>query len=461
MGDAPYSLSNTAHRAALEFLLGRIDYERAPMPYDSGTLRLNRMRELLARLGNPQQGLAVVHVAGTKGKGSCAAMIAEIARAAGYRTGLFCSPHFEQIEERLVVDGSPATAAEFVALIEHIRPEVEAMDAAHKPDETGTGGATYFEILTAMGLLHFRRRNTDLAILEVGLGGRLDSTNVCEPLVTVITSISFDHMKQLGNTLASIAREKAGIIKPGVPLVSGVIEAEPSAVIERIASEQKSPLFCRERDFQVRYMPPQGDKQLVPGTISYRSRGGTLPTLDDVPMGMPGEHQGINAGVAIAAIEQLSKRGFRIDEQAIRRGLPVARLPGRVERIGTQPLVIVDAAHNVASIAALLDSLSNVDVAGERILVFGTTQDKQAREMLALLLPAFDRVVLTRYLHNPRAVPVDELAAIAAELGYSQCQSVGTPAAAWQVAQRASADDLICATGSFFLATEIRQLALK
>ncbi|MEX0613266.1 MAG: Mur ligase family protein, partial [Pirellulales bacterium] len=211
--------SHPARQAALHWLMGRINYERtALIAYQERQLKLDRMRQLLTRLGQPDAGMKIVHVAGTKGKGSTAAMIAGMLTAAGYRTGLFSSPHLERIEERFAVDGQPCTADELVALVNRLRPVAHAMDEEAAADGDPTAGPTYFDVTTAMALLHFVEREVDAAVLEVGLGGRLDSTNVCLPAVSVITSISFDHMKQLGNTLAAIAREKAGIIKPGVPV---------------------------------------------------------------------------------------------------------------------------------------------------------------------------------------------------------------------------------------------------
>src|SRR5262245_47284250 len=226
-----------AREAGLDWLKGRINYERTVLPYQSRQLKLDRMRQLLTRLGQPDAGLKIVHVAGTKGKGSTSAMIAAMLTAAGYRTGLFSSPHLERIEERFAVEGLPCTADELVTLIDRMKADARAMDEEAAADGDPQGGPTYFELTTAMALLHFVERKTDAAILEVGLGGRRDSTNVCLPEVSVITSISFDHMRQLGNTLASIAREKAGIIKPGVPVICGVTNPEPQQVIADIARD--------------------------------------------------------------------------------------------------------------------------------------------------------------------------------------------------------------------------------
>ncbi|MGE3243073.1 MAG: folylpolyglutamate synthase/dihydrofolate synthase family protein, partial [Pirellulales bacterium] len=224
--------------AAERWLLDRINFERTLVaPYNERQLKLDRMRTLLVRLGQPDAGLKIIHVAGTKGKGSTSAMIAAVLTAAGYRTGVFSSPHLEGIEERFVVDGAQCSAAEFVSLVDQLRPVVAAMDAEALAAGDAHGGPTYFECTTAIALLLFAERKVEAVVLEVGLGGRLDSTNVCLPVVSVITGIGFDHMQQLGYTLAAIAGEKAGIIKPGVPVVTGVTHPEPLAVIERVAQE--------------------------------------------------------------------------------------------------------------------------------------------------------------------------------------------------------------------------------
>ncbi len=221
------------------------------MPYNHRELRLERMRELLARLDNPHHTFPIVHIAGTKGKGSTAAMIASILSASGHRAGLYSSPHLHRVEERVAIDGEPCTPRELAELVERVRPAVEAMDRTS--GDLTDGRPTYFEITTAMALLHFACRKVDAGVIEVGLGGRLDSTNVCRPAVSVITTISYDHMKQLGGTLTLIAREKAGIIKDGVPVVSGVVDDEPRRVIDRVRRRRRSSLAQLGADFEFTY----------------------------------------------------------------------------------------------------------------------------------------------------------------------------------------------------------------
>ncbi len=433
------------------------------MPCSEEFLKLGRMRELVERLGRPQDRLPIVHIAGTKGKGSTAALIASILTAAGYRTGLFTSPHLERVEERIVLDGRQCPTEEFAALIEQVRPVIEQMDleaAALQPPEQGP---TYFEILTALALCHFARRGATAAVLEVGLGGRLDSTNVCQPCVSIITSISFDHTKQLGNTLAAIAGEKAGIIKPGVPVISGVTEAEPRDVIRRVAEEHACRLIELGRDFCFEYQPPRHLEQAAtPGRFDFYTTGLDRPLYQALPVALPGHHQATNAAVALAAVEELRQTGWTISRSSIEQGLSSLTWPARVEVVARRPCVVLDAAHNVASIAVLVKSLEDSFVARQRLLIFATTQEKDVRGMLELLLGRFDRVFFTQYQKNPRAVPAHELQALAQQLTGNEYPAFAAPADAWAAAEQlATAEDLICITGSFFLAAEMRALAVR
>ena len=396
---------SNSRASAIQFLLGRIDYERAlAIPYDQREFHLDRMRELVAGLGNPHDRLKIVHIAGTKGKGSTAAMIASVLSSAGYRTGLYTSPHLDRLEERFVVDGLPCSGDELAELVERVRPVVEDMDkqyARHEPPELGP---TYFEITTAMAFLYFLVRQVDFAVIEVGMGGRLDSTNVCRPLVSAITSISFDHTNQLGDTLAQIAREKAGIIKPGVPVVSGVAENEPRSVIADVANRNGAKLVQIGVDFEYQYSAPIRfqDSNSGRGLTSFQSRrAGAIEDIRDLDIGLLGRHQAANAAVALAALSELRALGWSIPEIAIRRGLAQVHLPARVEIMSQRPTVVIDAAHNVASIRSLLDTLAEQFPRGPRILIFGTTRDKDMRGMLELLLPQFETVIFTRYSKNP------------------------------------------------------------
>ncbi len=441
---------------AVEWLLGRVNYERAAVfPYHERQLKLQRMRDLLARLGQPGAGLKIIHVAGTKGKGSTAAMIAAIVTAAGYRAGVFSSPHLDRIEERLAVAGEACSSAEFAALVNQLRPVVAAMDTEAITTGNSQDRPTFFEITTAMALVHFVARQVDLAVLEVGLGGRLDSTNVCQPVVSVITSISFDHTQQLGSTLREIAGEKAGIVRPGVPVVCGVSESEAQSVIARVAQQHGSRLIQAGRDFHYRYCNRSLDFEYA--------IAGQEHSLAAVALAMRGPHQASNAAVALATIAELRHQGWRIVQAAERQGLELVTLPGRVEFVPGEPNVVLDTAHNAASAQALVSTLKELAPSGRRTLILSISRDKDAPAIVRELVPHFDRILVTQYQENPRAIPVGDLAElVSVEMGgraSGLVEALATPGEAWVAACLAAGPgELVCIAGSFFLATEMRAL---
>lgn len=441
------------------FLLSRTNFERTIPggPLRSKVFKLSRTRELLDRLGNPDRCYPILHVTGTKGKGSTAGMAAGILQAAGYRVGVFTSPHLLQVEERLAVDGRPCPPEHFDRLLEEIRPVVREMDAGW--ESMGEGGPTYFEILTAMAALHFARQGVDLAVLEVGLGGRLDATNVCRPAVSVITSISYDHTDILGTSLKQIAWEKAGIIKRGIPVVSGVTDAEPREVIRRVAGKRGAPWIAYPEHLSYRYRSPRhlelGDGR---GWVEMEVR---LP--EDSPfflqseLRLVGEHQARNALLAVAAVRRMQHDlGLRIPVTAYREALANVAPPARIEVVRRKPVVVMDAAHNVASVEVLCRTLSECFDARRKWVVFGTTQGKDYAGMLRLLASHFDYFVLTQYHGNPRMLPVDILSAAAENImpgRFIVCPDAGE---AWRAVRAAvRAEDLVCVTGSFFLAAEM------
>jgi dihydrofolate synthase / folylpolyglutamate synthase len=452
------------YSASCDFLNLRVNYERFHRVADPDReFKLDRMRKLAELAGNPQDWLSIVHVAGTKGKGSTSAMIESILRAAGYRTGLFTSPHLQRVEERIALEGKPCGPGEFAAFLDRVRPAVEILDreaAAATPPEIGP---TYFEILTAMALAGFADRGVEAAVLEVGLGGRLDSTNICRPCVAVITSISQDHTQQLGESLEAIAREKGGIIKPGIPTISGVTTEGPRRVLREIARQNAAPLYELGLDFDFQYPPlPLGegpgvrdaghlDVFSVNQQPAWRYSNLVLPLF--------GRHQAANAAVAAAVVWELVKQGWTISEAAIREGLAGVAVAARIEVVAHRPTVILDTAHNEASIEALIETLRENFPAGRRRLLFAVSRDKNVVEMLSRLLPFFDDVVFTQYTANPRAVPADELAAQAVALTGRYYPHFATPLAAWQSLRRDHRpDDLLCVTGSFYLAGEMRKI---
>jgi dihydrofolate synthase/folylpolyglutamate synthase len=428
------------HDEALGFWYGRINYEvRAAGP---GDLKLERMRALLRRLGDPHERLRLVHVTGTKGKGSTCAMIAAVLRAAGHRVGLFTSPHLTRVEERMQVDRVPVTPAELTALMGDVAPAVRAMEAdpRHPPP-------TFFEIGTALGFLHFVRRRCGVAVIEVGLGGRFDSTNVCRPLVSVVTNVGFDHMAQLGVTLDAIAYQKAGIIKRRIPVVSGVVQPGPRAVVRAVADELGAPLWEHGADFG----------------SDYSRSGVTVSTprrvYEGLTLGLLGPHQAQNAALAVAAIERLRDAGMPVSDAAVVRGLAGVTWPARVELVATAPAVVLDTAHNVPSAEALVDALrACVPVAGRKRVVFAMSSDKQFADVLRVLAGYFDHFHLTKYGTNPRCVPPEKLAAVLAAVAPgTPFDTHATSAGAFAAARAAAgADDLVCVTGSVFLAGELR-----
>lgn len=449
---------NVDYQDRLDFLYGRLNYEWLGMPKLTEELRLGRMRKLLRLLGDPHESLRIIHVAGTKGKGSTSVMIAAALTAAGIRTGLFCSPHLHRLEERFLIDGVLASPEELVALTDAVRPAVEKLDADCA--DSRYRGPTFFEITTAMGLLHFARRNVGAVVLEVGMGGRLDSTNVVHPELSVVTTISFDHTRQLGTTLDAIATEKAGIFKRDRPAVSGVVQPEARAAIRRVASQRRAPLRELDCDFHYRFEPPAAPlTRPTAGRVTvdtWRTHWGEI----DVPL--LGAHQAGNAAIALASLDVLAECGWNVGRDAVVRGFASLRWPARVEVLGEAPWLVVDSSHNVASAAALAETLRTCFPPARRTLIFGTSRDKDLRGQLQALLPLFDELVVTRYLENPRSVAPEEIARAIGELDGRVPLVTTDPAEALAVArQRTAPDGLICVTGSLFLAAEARALIIN
>lgn len=451
------------HAEALGFWFGRINYEqKSPQPSD---LSLDRIRVLLELLGRPQERYRIVHVAGSKGKGSTSAMLASVLRQAGYRVGLFTSPHLVEVGERIQVDGVPIGPEELTQVME----DIATACAQVKPSRYLPPGLyplaqtlTFFEIATALGYLHFARRRVNLAVVEVGLGGRFDSTNVCQPLLSIITSISFDHTRQLGNTLALIAREKAGIIKKGRPTVSGARAPEARSVIEQVCAERASPLFQADRDFVYRYAPARFEAgEDRPGVMEVKTWKRNWPPLR---LGLVGEHQAANAALVVAAVEVLREQGMPLPDAAMADGLAQVQWPARLERLAEKPLVLLDCAHNVASVEALVQALETsypLPPTGKRLLLFAGSRDKDLPGMLQVLVPRFDQTFLTSFSSNPRRVLPEELRDMLALPLQKKVELLADSRDAWRLARsKAGPEDLLCITGSVFLAGELRPIIL-
>lgn len=441
----------SSHEQALGYWFGRTNFElSSPLVSD---LKLDRMRALLHLLGNPQDRLRIIHVAGSKGKGSTAAMLAAILRQAGYRTGLFTSPHLSRVEERIQIDGQPIEANELTALLGELA-EVEATVLRGRGLQP-----TFFELATALGFLHFARRRVEVAVVEVGLGGRFDSTNVCQPMVSLITSISLDHTQQLGDRLASIAMEKAGIIKPGRPAISGATAPEARTVIAAIARDRQASLCQLGTDFSYSFKP---GRVTAAGEVRQRvtvvTRGRSWP---DQELGLLGEHQAANAAIAVACVEELGRQGLHISQRAVAAGLAGVHWPARMEVLGHHPLVVLDCAHNVASAQALVDTLETSFPRQRRMLILAVSADKDLPGMLRVLAPHFHQAFLTRYGGSQRGAAPEHLAELLAREAPLPTQICADAGQAWQAARAlAGPDDLLCITGSVFLAGELRPIVL-
>jgi len=447
------------YQERLEYLYGRLNYERLGMPKVPNELRLRRMRHLLRNLGDPHLDLRIIHVAGTKGKGSTAAMLAAALTASGVRTGLYCSPHLHRLEERFTIDGNPASSSELVGLVDLVREAVEQLE--QDDPNLDHQGATFFEITTAMGLLYFARRGTRAVVLEVGMGGRLDSTNVVHPALSMITSISFDHTRQLGNTLAAIATEKAGILKRGRPAVSGVGDVDARRSIRRVAAQRHCLIHELGVDFWYESISPT--PPLIRPTTGYVAARTWRTDWGRLSLPLLGPHQAHNAAVALAGLDLLAEVHPRlaVSRDDVVRGFATLRWPARVELVGQDPWLVVDGAHNVASAVALADTLRTCFPPTRRTLVFGTSREKDLAGQLRALLPSFDMIIATQYVENPRAVAPETIAAAVSDLGGPPVRTAPDPAEALELARQMTApEDLICVTGSLFLAAEARAIVL-
>ena len=393
---------------------------------------LKAISELLSRLGNPQNSYKTILIAGTNGKGSTAAMIASILCSAGYKVGLYTSPHLVDVRERIVINGKKIPLKEFNRTIADVK------DKKEQP-------VTYFEFLTAVAFVYFQRQKVDIAVLEVGLGGRLDATNVCKPLVSVITNISLDHMDYLGNTLDSIAREKAGIIKQKGICITAAKQNKVLEVLKNVCLRRRAKLYCLGRDIKI--------KKQKDGFLNYQ---GLYRNLKNLKIPLQGDHQLSNAALALAAIELCEKKGFSIADTAIYAGLKNTHWEARLEVLQNQPLFLLDGAHNPAGISVLCRSFKKDFSYRRLILIFGALADKDYRRMLQKIVPLASIIILTQ-LKTKRAVPVNDIMETVKKMGYPAIVTDNVKQAIERAQALAKKQDLICATGSFYLAGEIKQ----
>ena len=400
---------------------------------------LERMRGLLARLGDPQKNFPSLLIAGTKGKGSTAAICESILRAAGYKTGLFTSPHLHSFRERIRLGGELIAEKTLVDLAKRLKPYFEDIP-----------GLTFFELITAIALMVFAEAEIDAAVLEVGIGGRLDATNTVDPTVAVITSISYDHTQILGESLTLIAREKAGIIRPGALVISALQFDEAMQMIEQVCKHYQACLVWVGRDWNWTISSCDG----LEGQ-GFTTNGNTywLPLL--------GQHQVVNAVTALAAIDGFGQRsGFEVPPTTLQTGMAKVKWPGRLEILSRQPYLVLDGAMNGDSAQKLVQALTHYFPAEKKIFIFGASNDHPIRDMLAVLLPVADQMYVVASCH-PRAETPERLAAIAEEMEGRIIPMPGLSIALERAVAEAGQDGLICVTGSLFLVADARQVWLQ
>ncbi len=427
---------------ALRYLYSLVDYEKRRVEhYTPREFKLERVDEFLEKLGNPHHSYPTLHIAGTKGKGSVSAMLAAMTRAGGLRTALYISPHLHTYRERIQIDGEPIARETLADLVAEVRPAVESVE-----------GLTLFEVTTGIAFLYFARQHVDIGVIEVGLGGRLDATNVITPEVSVITSLSLDHTRLLGNTVADIAREKGGIIKPGVPVVSAPQKPEAMAVLEAIAAERDAPLTVVGQDWTWEALQHNLEQQ----TIAVR-RTQTPSAYDGVyTLSLLGDFQQENATVAIATAAMLNANGYTWAAPAtVRTGLAQTQWPGRMEILQREPPVVIDCAHNPYSAEMLAHSLKTWFPDTRWLLVFGASNDKDVPNVLEALLPLCERVWATRS-HHPRSAAPENLAAQCTAMG-KEADIVTEPPRALALALEHLKPGLgVITTGSIFLVADVR-----
>ena len=423
------------YKAALNYILSFTDYERWPGFGYAGRFDLRRMNDLLRRLESPHLMARTVHISGSKGKGSTSAMIASTLTVACFRTGLYTSPHLHTMRERIRVDGQLISEQEFAEILTEIKPRIEATN------EGQTESLSTFEILTAMAFFYFHKQEVDFQVVEAGLGGRLDSTNVVDSEVCVITSISHDHTAVLGDTIPQIAAEEAGIIKSGVTVVSAPQVGEAANVIRATCKKHEAKLIMGGEDTSW-----EGKESNLAGqSLAVKGRKGkyhlTIPLL--------GGHQIENAATAVAALEALD-----IAKDHITSGMAKVYWPGRVEVLTTEPLLIADGAHNDDSARRLKETLERYFEFDRGILIIGISADKDSPAIIAELAPFFHKIITTAARH-PRAATPEALAVEFARYEV-EAQPIATVSeAVSQARAEATKEDLICATGSLFLVAEV------
>lgn len=471
----------------IEKVFGRINYERrSPIQLDN-EFKLETIQTLLERLGNPHHDLDIIHIAGTKGKGSTAQFVSAIAHQLGFKTGVYSSPHFERYTERFQIDGAEVSLLQIESVLAEVLKQVEILD---QEIESGMSlrPATFFDISTAAAFLLFKEHSVDLVALEVGLGGRLDSTNICVPIASIITSISFDHTKQLGETLLEIGTEKAGIIKPGQVAISGCTQPEIIELMRSIAESKNAKYFQLSESFGIENVTTDHGQV----TFDYRnhefdstathSEQNANIVIRQITLNVRGEHQASNAALAIKSVFEFCKRqssGIDFTDasstEAIRNGLNTVSLKGRLEVISENPTVIVDMAHNEISISAMVDAIDKNWPNEKRQAIFSCSTDKDHVAILNRLNGVFDQIVFTEFQSNSRSQSGERLIAtyekMPPQLRKTKLVYQETPELAWKFASKNFPRsewgpndhefELTCICGSIFLVGEMLNFVVE
>ena len=454
------------YEAALAYIEAFIDYERSPDFSRLARLyNLNRISLLLKRLGNPHDKLQIIHIAGSKGKGSTAALIASVLTHAGYKTGLFTSPHLITPRERCRIDNELISEAEIALYIDKIKPAIEAVSASE------FGRVSFFEIYTALAFFYFADKATDFAVIEVGLGGRLDATNVVAPVTTVITPISLEHTAILGETYAEIAAEKAEIIKEGCSLALAPQHPEARGVFEKIANERNAPIVetkihdvaCKPAACDIERNHRGATLQLVQNTdgtpvaqqFDVETDAESYPQLT---MPLLGHHQFVNASTAIAAIECLKQAGYSIPKTSVYAGFKNVRWHGRIQRIMAAPLVVLDGAHSPVSMEALCQTLRESFRYDQAIFVVSIMKDKNLTTIGNIVANTADTVIATEVSDNPRVASAETIRNAWAGICKKITACPNPEKAIRQALASASPTDIICITGSLYLVGQALEL---
>lgn len=431
------------YKAALAYIDTFINSERSPnFSRQARFYNLERISRLLAQLGDPHRRLKVLHVAGSKGKGSTAAIVASILTHAGYKTGLFTQPHLMTPRERCRINSRLISEQEFAAYVDRIKPSIEAMGELES-----IGRVSFFEIYTALAFTYFADNAVDFAVIEVGLGGRLDATNVVDPLVSVITPISLEHTAILGDTHEAIAKEKAEIIKLNRPVVLAPQHPEAQAVFETVAADRDASIDGVGRDIHLKRKD---------WSINGQSFDLTTQTAcySDLFLPLLGEHQAVNAATAIGCIERIRQERYKVPRTSIYGGLKAVRWAGRMQVVGQSPVILLDGAHSPTSAEALCKAIREVFRYQRLILVVGLMRDKDLQAIGQILCPFADEIITTQAFDNPRVTSAEEIAEAWSETG-SDCRVCPNVCEAIPLAQSiATTSDLICIAGSIYIVGE-------